>query len=125
MTTVNLGNLSLGELQQVKKQLETEAGMLSQNIAALQSAESRFKLSKEACGQMSKKNEGKELLIPLTQSMYAPGTLADVDELLCDLGTGYFAGKTPPAAVEFFERKVRRHGTAQTGHNGLDRQCVV
>jgi prefoldin alpha subunit len=98
------------QLKSVKQQLEMEATQLSTNVQTLFHAEERYKNAKDAVGQISKKNEGKEMLVPLTQSMYAPGVLADVDEVIVDLGTGYFAGKTPAAALEFVERKVRGVG---------------
>ena len=30
------------------------------------------------------------MLVPLTQSLYVPGELADTDHVLVDIGTGYF-----------------------------------
>ena len=30
------------------------------------------------------------MLVPLTASLYAPGTLDDADKILVDIGTGYF-----------------------------------
>ena len=36
---------------------------------------------------------GKELLVPLTSSMYVPGKLHDVEHVLIDVGTGYYVEK--------------------------------
>ena len=33
--------------------------------------------------------EGKEILVPLTSSMYVPGRLSDVENVMVDIGTGY------------------------------------
>jgi prefoldin alpha subunit len=33
---------------------------------------------------------GKKLLVPLTASLYVPGTLDDAEKVLVDVGTGYF-----------------------------------
>jgi prefoldin alpha subunit len=33
---------------------------------------------------------GKKMLVPLTASLYVPGTLDDADKVLVDIGTGYF-----------------------------------
>ena len=30
------------------------------------------------------------MLVPLTASLYVPGTLDDADKVLVDIGTGYF-----------------------------------
>ena len=59
---------------------------------------------------------GKEILVPLTSSLYVPGTIADTNEVLVDVGTGYFVGKSVPAAEEFIERKVRAIFCEPRGH---------
>lgn len=33
---------------------------------------------------------GKKMLVPLTASLYVPGTLDEADKVLVDIGTGYF-----------------------------------
>eukprot|EP00494_Astrolonche_serrata_P016127 UN16290 len=37
--------------------------------------------------------------------MYVPGTLYDVDKILCDLGTSYFVEKTQKETTGFLNRK--------------------
>ncbi|MCO5595954.1 hypothetical protein L7F22_050005 [Adiantum nelumboides] len=49
---------------------------------------------------------GKNLLVPLTASLYVPGMLANVDKLLIDVGTGYYVEKTMDAAKDYCERKI-------------------
>jgi len=46
------------------------------------------------------------MLVPLTSAMYVQGTLESTDNLLVDIGTGYFAEKTLGEATEFCRRKV-------------------
>lgn len=36
---------------------------------------------------------GKPLLVPLTTSLYVPGTLADTEKVIVDVGTGYYVEK--------------------------------
>jgi len=36
---------------------------------------------------------GKEILIPLTSSLYVPGRLTDVENVVIDVGTGYYVKK--------------------------------
>jgi prefoldin alpha subunit len=36
---------------------------------------------------------GKPLLVPLTTSLYVPGTLADSEKVIVDVGTGYYVEK--------------------------------
>jgi len=33
---------------------------------------------------------GKKMLVPLTASLYVPGSLDDAEKVLVDVGTGYF-----------------------------------
>lgn len=49
---------------------------------------------------------GREILVPLTASLYVPGTICDSNKVLVDVGTGYFVEKTVPKAKELIERKV-------------------
>ncbi len=39
---------------------------------------------------------GKELLVPLTSSLYVPGKLTDVESVVVDVGTGYYVKKVCP-----------------------------
>lgn len=40
--------------------------------------------------QVTPEVKGKEVLVPLTSCMYVPGTIADAEKLLIDIGTGYY-----------------------------------
>ncbi|XP_061641414.1 prefoldin subunit 5 isoform X2 [Phyllopteryx taeniolatus] len=51
-------------------------------------------------------SSGKELLVPLTSSMYVPGTLNDVEHVLVDVGTGYYVEKNVADSKAFFKRKL-------------------
>lgn len=35
----------------------------------------------------------KPILVPLTSSLYVPGTLADMDNVIVDVGTGFYVEK--------------------------------
>ena len=41
---------------------------------------------------------GKTILVPLTNSLYVPGKLADVENVIVDVGTGYYVKKVRPYA---------------------------
>lgn len=49
---------------------------------------------------------GNEILVPLTGSMYVAGKLADTNNVLVDIGTGYYAQKSIPDAKDYFDRSV-------------------
>lgn len=39
--------------------------------------------------------------------MYVPGTIADAEKLLIDIGTGYYVERDVPGAKDYFTRKVK------------------
>lgn len=49
---------------------------------------------------------GSEILVPLTGSMYVTGKLADANNVIVDIGTGYYAEKNVGEAKDYFKRKV-------------------
>ena len=49
---------------------------------------------------------GAEILIPLTQSLYVPGTLASSSTVLVDVGTGFYVEKSAADAIKFYNAKV-------------------
>ena len=53
---------------------------------------------------------GKTILIPLTQSLYVPGTLEDPGNVLVDVGTGYYVEKTTEKAIAFYNDKIKTVG---------------
>lgn len=52
-------------------------------------------------------SSGKDILVPLSGSLYVPGKFASADELLVDVGTGYYVGKTVGQTAAFLDKKVR------------------
>ena len=54
---------------------------------------------------LTPENEGKEVLVPLTSTLYAGGTLAGDQKVMVDVGTGYYIEKTIEGAKGFFQRR--------------------
>lgn len=103
---VNLVDLSLEQLSNLKTQLETELQQLTASFGGLREAQARFNESKEALKNLNEGNVDKQILVPLTASMFVPGTLSDVKEVLVDVGTGYFVEQSVGDAKKFMDRKV-------------------
>ncbi|TRY54950.1 hypothetical protein DNTS_020715 [Danionella cerebrum] len=113
---VNLTELSLPQLEGLKTQLDQETEFLSSSIGQLKVVQTKYVEAKDSLNVLNKSNEGKELLVPLTSSgilsltavlqMYVPGKLHDIDHVLVDVGTGYFAEKKVEDGREFFKRKI-------------------
>ncbi|XP_051497395.1 prefoldin subunit 5 isoform X2 [Apus apus] len=83
-------------------QLELLKGQLDQ----LKVVQTKYVEAKDCLNVLNKSNEGKDLLVPLTSSMYVPGKLSDVERVLIDIGTGYYVEKGTDDARDFFKRKI-------------------
>ncbi|KAL3658528.1 hypothetical protein V7S43_016412 [Phytophthora oleae] len=103
---VNLVDLSLEQLNSLKGQLEKELQQLTASFGGLREAQSRFSESKDALKSMAAADLNKEVLVPLTASMFVPGKLANKEEVLVDVGTGYFVEQSVEKAEQFMDRKV-------------------
>ncbi|XP_065718233.2 prefoldin subunit 5 isoform X2 [Patagioenas fasciata] len=92
---VNVAELPLPQLELLKGQLDQ-----------LKVVQTKYVEAKDCLNVLNKSNEGKDLLVPLTSSMYVPGKLSDVERVLIDIGTGYYVEKTADDARDFFKRKI-------------------
>lgn len=63
------------------------------SIQTLKIALNKFSESGECLEKIGPDSEGKTILVPLTGSMYVPGSLVDVNNVIIDIGTGYYAQK--------------------------------
>ncbi|KAH8066099.1 hypothetical protein JL722_506 [Aureococcus anophagefferens] len=104
---MDISTLSLDQLNQLKSQHEQELNQLRERHSSLKQAEGRFRQSKDALAAISKDDEGKSMLVPLTQSLYVPGKLCDADSLLVELGTGYYLEKKKDDADAMIDRKIK------------------
>ncbi|KAF9113822.1 subunit of tubulin prefoldin [Mortierella sp. AM989] len=103
---IELQDLDLTQLMEVKKQLEDELSHLTSSFGQLKQAQNRFADCIESCKAVSSKNDDKTILVPLTSSLYVPGKLASVDKVIVDIGTGYYVEKTTEDAIKFYNSKV-------------------
>ncbi|KAJ3259555.1 subunit of tubulin prefoldin [Boothiomyces macroporosus] len=101
--SINLHELPLPQLQAVRQQIEEELQVLTNSFAKLKQAQSKFSESIESLKSVTPGNQGKELLVPLTNSLYVPGILDDSSTVIVDVGTGYFSIED---ATDYYQRKV-------------------
>jgi len=90
--TIDLDSMSLEELNQAKQQEEQRLQALTSRYAQLRSAAARLSASQRAVNELTPSCEGKETMIPLTESLYVPGKIREPQKLLVELGTGFYAG---------------------------------
>ncbi|KAH8977606.1 Prefoldin [Lactarius hatsudake] len=90
---INVADLELPQLAEVKKQLEEELSHLTNSFAQLKQAQAKFRSCIESAKEVKPENKDKTILVPLTGSLYVPGKLRDVENVVIDVGTGYYVQK--------------------------------
>ncbi|XP_037027997.1 probable prefoldin subunit 5 [Bradysia coprophila] len=106
MEQIDLTKLSIQQLQQLKMEFESELNVFQESLQTLKMAKTKFAGSKEALEQINPSWKDKEILVPLTGSMYVPGVVKQVDSFIIDVGTGYYAEKDLETSKDYFQRKV-------------------
>ncbi|KAK3936293.1 prefoldin [Diplogelasinospora grovesii] len=107
--TVSLDSLSANQLSAVKKQLDDEVEHLSGSYTQLAAAQAQFKECLRILKSQSVE-EKRDILVPLTNSLYVKGQLADPDKVLVDVGTGFYVEKERKNATEYYESKTKDLG---------------
>ncbi|XP_021735458.1 probable prefoldin subunit 5 [Chenopodium quinoa] len=98
--------MSIEQLKMVKEQSDLELNLLQDSLTNIRTATSRLELASTALHDLSSRPQGKKMLVPLTASLYVPGTLDDADKVLVDVGTGYFVEKTMVEGKDYCQRKI-------------------
>jgi prefoldin alpha subunit len=87
---VSLTDLTIPQLQQFKQSLEQELSYMTDTVAKLKVAQQAYDMSANVLSELSPAREGKEMLVPLTNSVFVPGNVSDCKSVLVNIGTGYF-----------------------------------
>ncbi|XWS39603.1 hypothetical protein CRYUN_Cryun18bG0069200 [Craigia yunnanensis] len=90
MRVGDMEKMSLEQLKAVKEQADIDVNLLQDSLNNIRTAAARLEIASTALGDLSLRPQGKKMLVPLTASLYVPGTLDDADKVLVDIGTGYF-----------------------------------
>ena len=98
--------LSVEQLKGLKEQTDLEVNLLQDSLTNIRTATTRLELASISLRDLSLRPQGKKMLVPLTASLYVPGTLDDADKVLVDVGTGYFIEKTMTEGKDYCERKI-------------------
>lgn len=51
--------------------------------------------------------QGREIMVPLTSSLYVPGIMEDNNKVMLEVGAGYFVEENVDKAREYCERKAK------------------
>lgn len=80
--------------------------LLQDSLNNIRTATVRLDAAAAALNDLSLRPQGKKMLVPLTASLYVPGTLDEADKVLVDIGTGYFIEKTMDDGKDYCQRKI-------------------
>ena len=56
---------------------------------------------------MQERGAGREVMVPMTSSLYVPGVIEDSTNVLVEVGAGYFIEKNTQDANGYCERKIK------------------
>ncbi|XP_037949970.1 probable prefoldin subunit 5 [Teleopsis dalmanni] len=103
---IDLSKLSLEQLFQIKQELEQEFSGIQESLQTLYNCKAKYASSKEALEAFQPEWENRQILVPLTSSMYVPGRIKDLDNFVLDIGTGYYVEKNLNDSKDYFKRRV-------------------
>eukprot|EP01060_Flectonema_neradi_P000160 TRINITY_DN10113_c1_g1_i2.p1 TRINITY_DN10113_c1_g1~~TRINITY_DN10113_c1_g1_i2.p1 ORF type:complete len:150 (+),score=41.97 TRINITY_DN10113_c1_g1_i2:56-505(+) len=103
---IGVGDLSLQELKQYLSALEEEIKQLSEHHGALKQGRERYQDSRATLEGLEECSSGEQMMIPLTQSMYVPGTLKETKQAIIEVGAGYYIKMSTEKAKDFMKRKM-------------------
>lgn len=105
--SIDLDSMSLDQLNQLKTSEESRMNAISNHYATLRASGSKFQMAKTALSSLSPSHDGKDILIPLTESLYVPGKVREPSKVMVELGTGFYVEKSVKDATAFLERKTK------------------
>ncbi|GAV72275.1 Prefoldin domain-containing protein [Cephalotus follicularis] len=98
--------MSVEQVKAIKEQADLEVNLLQDSLNNIRTATARLQNASIALHDLSLRPQGKKMLVPLTASLYVPGTLDDAHKVLVDIGTGYFVEKAMAEGKDYCERKI-------------------
>ena len=102
---VPLEKLSIDQLDYVGRQIEQEISNYSSYYSSLRIAHNKFLDNKEYINDL-KTYQDKEILVPMTSSLYIPGKCSDVKRVTVEIGANFFIETTIDKAEKFCDRKL-------------------
>ena len=108
---INIDTMSLDQLNQMKSSQESRLEQLTAQYHQLRAVSARLSSAQTAQSQLTSNsntnNNNVDIMIPLTESLYAPGQILDSSKLLVELGAGFFVEKNAKDASKVIDRKLQ------------------
>ena len=106
LETVQLNTLPPAKLLQLREQMQEEINELGLRLQQLNVILSRFNGSRESLEQFRPRNKDAIILAPISQSVYIDAKLDDIENVLVDIGTGYYVEMNTSKAKSHFDKKI-------------------
>ncbi|GJQ08748.1 hypothetical protein GpartN1_g539.t1 [Galdieria partita] len=103
---IPISELTKDQLQILYDRMEQELEHLRNSLRTLNMAVSRLQRSLHCLDSLSNKSEGSQVMVPLTSSLYVPGSLKDTKSVLVDIGTGYYVKSSLEKAEDYLKRRL-------------------
>lgn len=84
-----------------------EISNLTDNFESLKLAQSKFMESSISLQGIGRIGDDRDIMVPMTSSLYVPGKLIAGSQVLVDVGTNFIVGKSVKDADEIFQRKIQ------------------
>ena len=102
---IPIEKLSIEQLNYVGQQIEKDIKSYSQYYSSLRAVNNKYLDNKEYI-KLLKEYKDKEILVPMTSSLYIPGKCADVKKVTIEIGANFFVETTIEKAEKFCDRKI-------------------
>jgi len=103
---IDLKKLNVQQLAKMKEQVFKEVSLVQDSLQSLKIAQKRYICSQEALESAKGRPSGTSMMIPLTKSLYAAGTLAEPDYVTVCIGAGYYLKLEIDDGIQYFKRRV-------------------
>lgn len=113
---VPMEKLTIEQLSYVGKQIEQEINSYSSYYTSLRVVYNKFLDNKDYIKDLMTYKD-KEILVPMTSSLYIPGKCSDVKKITIEIGGNFFVETTLEKAEKFCDRKLE---TVQKSMDKID-----
>ena len=103
---IKIEGLSYQQLIELKNQLDNDINMIQASLEQLLQASIRYEESKHKLSVFNPEHLNREVLVPLTSSVFIPGKLENTKSVLIEIGGSFVIEKTIDQAGKFCQRKA-------------------
>ncbi|MDP2436317.1 MAG: prefoldin subunit alpha [archaeon] len=104
---IPLTSLNIEDLSRIKGKIEEELQVSASRCRALEGFINNLSGSKSCLLALGPGSLDKEIMVPLTSSLYVAGKIDSADRVLVDLGTHYYMEASVPEVANQLNRQIK------------------